>query len=125
MLSCSVGTRPGEEHSAVVAPTKDFGLEEESGADGWVQERTCRNSNLSCGPVAESQEAFEWLPTYGQGQDVEKAILVMGRIVRESLAKVINRSECCENDVVLDVAGYGPVMASIRVSHADGARWWR
>ena len=46
----------------------------------------------------------------------------LGRIVRESLAKVIDRPEHYEIDVVLDVAGRGLVMARIRVAHAGNLR---
>ena len=46
----------------------------------------------------------------------------LGRIVRESLAKVIDRPEYCETDVVLDVAGRGAVLARIRVGHAGDYR---
>jgi hypothetical protein len=46
----------------------------------------------------------------------------LGRIVRESLIKVVGHPGYCEIDVVLVVEGRGPVMARIRVSHADGCR---
>ena len=42
----------------------------------------------------------------------------LGRIVRESLTKIINRPAACETDVVVDVASHGMVLARIRVEHA-------
>jgi GAF domain-containing protein len=45
-------------------------------------------------PVTESQEAFEWLSSYGQGSDVEVAVLEMGRRVREIVPECVALSLC-------------------------------
>ena len=43
-------------------------------------------------PVAESQQAFEWLATYGQGHAVEHAIMAMGRRVRAVVPECVGLS---------------------------------
>jgi GAF domain-containing protein len=45
-------------------------------------------------PVAESEEAFEWLASYGQGREVETAIMGMGRRVREIVPECVALSMC-------------------------------
>ena len=45
-------------------------------------------------PVTESQEAFEWLSSYGQGRDVETALREMGRGVREIVPECVALSLC-------------------------------
>jgi GAF domain-containing protein len=45
-------------------------------------------------PVVESQQAFEWLATYGQGREVETAIMEMGRSVRKTVPECMALSLC-------------------------------
>jgi hypothetical protein len=46
----------------------------------------------------------------------------LGRIVREALIKGINNRGYCEIDVVMEVAGIGPIVACIRAGLADIGR---